>query len=190
MSRISVDDDPPPYTPTTKSPSSPSTAQSHAASHALPFDSGSSSMAPTERQLEYPTPVSLDKSHQSKGLGFGPPSTSLDGSVPHSYLSPVPERLRAIRSRDSFSSIPPDSDYVLNHIPGRHYSPNLLYCPHCHRMIEPIRKGRPSASTHLKALALFFTTVCGVALPYIYHWSYDLNQCCEFCGEVVQRRRH
>ncbi|KAI8660131.1 LITAF domain-containing protein [Fusarium keratoplasticum] len=63
--------------------------------------------------------------------------------------------------------------------------PESIDCPFCHRRTETRVSKKPSNATHLQAVLLLFTTVCGVAAPYVAGWSFDIEQFCQNCSNRV-----
>ncbi|WZH45708.1 uncharacterized protein QYS62_006776 [Fusarium acuminatum] len=66
--------------------------------------------------------------------------------------------------------------------------PESIDCPFCLRRSETRVKKKPSSTTHLQAVALLMTTVCGAAAPYIAQWSFDVEQFCQNCDNRVMYR--
>ncbi|KAF4466357.1 hypothetical protein FALBO_6782 [Fusarium albosuccineum] len=66
--------------------------------------------------------------------------------------------------------------------------PDSIDCPFCHRRTDTRVKKKPSNATHLQAVVLLFTTVCGVAAPYVAKWSFDIEQFCDSCNNRVAYR--
>ncbi|KAH8734098.1 hypothetical protein BGZ61DRAFT_343873 [Ilyonectria robusta] len=62
--------------------------------------------------------------------------------------------------------------------------PDLIDCPFCERQTKTTVKKKPSNATHIQAVLLLMTTVCGAVAPYVGSWSYDIEQ---FCGECRNR---
>ncbi|CAM1502604.1 Fc.00g073800.m01.CDS01 [Cosmosporella sp. VM-42] len=63
-------------------------------------------------------------------------------------------------------------------------------CPFCERHTETTVQTQHSAWTHVGAGALFITTFCGVAAPYMCHWCAHVNHYCQNCGRKVAYKRH
>ncbi|KAM5341163.1 hypothetical protein ACJ41O_015272 [Fusarium nematophilum] len=63
--------------------------------------------------------------------------------------------------------------------------PDSIDCPFCLRRTETRVKKKPSNVTHLQAVALLMTTVCGAAAPYLAKWSFDVEQFCTRCNNRV-----
>lgn len=66
--------------------------------------------------------------------------------------------------------------------------PDNIDCPFCERQSMTEVKKKPSNFTHLQAVFLLLTTVCGAAAPYVGKWSYDVEQYCSSCKEMVAHR--
>ncbi|KAH6962764.1 hypothetical protein DER45DRAFT_624858 [Fusarium avenaceum] len=66
--------------------------------------------------------------------------------------------------------------------------PESIDCPFCLRRSETRVKKKPSSTTHLQAVALLMTTVCGAAAPYIAQWSFNIEQFCQNCDNRVMYR--
>ncbi|KAF5979578.1 hypothetical protein FBULB1_5653 [Fusarium bulbicola] len=63
--------------------------------------------------------------------------------------------------------------------------PEAIDCPFCLRRSETIVKKKPSSTTHLQAVALLMTTVCGAVAPYMAKWSFDIEHICDNCRNRV-----
>ncbi|KAF5618719.1 hypothetical protein F52700_12239 [Fusarium sp. NRRL 52700] len=63
--------------------------------------------------------------------------------------------------------------------------PEAIDCPFCLRRSETIVKKKPSSTTHLQAVALLMTTVCGAVAPYMAKWSFDIEHICDNCKNRV-----
>ncbi|KAG8353965.1 hypothetical protein FVEN_g8195 [Fusarium venenatum] len=66
--------------------------------------------------------------------------------------------------------------------------PESIDCPYCLRRSETRVRKKPSSTTHLQAVALLMTTVCGAAAPYMKKWSFDIEQFCQNCNNRVMYR--
>ncbi|KAL6918572.1 hypothetical protein FSHL1_009997 [Fusarium sambucinum] len=66
--------------------------------------------------------------------------------------------------------------------------PESIDCPYCLRRSETRVRKKPSSTTHLQAVALLMTTVCGAAAPYMKKWSFDIEQFCQNCDKRVMYR--
>ncbi|KAH7222635.1 uncharacterized protein BKA55DRAFT_743868 [Fusarium redolens] len=66
--------------------------------------------------------------------------------------------------------------------------PEAIDCPFCLRRSETRVKKKPSNTTHLQAVALLMTTVCGAVAPYMAKWSFDIEHICDNCQNRVMYR--
>ncbi|EXL63377.1 hypothetical protein FOCG_01716 [Fusarium oxysporum f. sp. radicis-lycopersici 26381] len=82
---------------------------------------------------------------------------------------------------------PPGSNTVTPlHLLGD--QPEAIDCPFCLRRSETRVKKKPSSTTHLQAVALLMTTVCGAVAPYMAKWSFDIEHICDNCQNRVMYR--
>ncbi|KPM34460.1 hypothetical protein AK830_g12120 [Neonectria ditissima] len=66
--------------------------------------------------------------------------------------------------------------------------PDLIDCPFCERQVTTLVKRKASNATHIQAVLLLMTTVCGVVAPYLRSWSFDVEQYCGSCDNRVTYR--
>ncbi|KAH7136347.1 hypothetical protein EDB81DRAFT_858436 [Dactylonectria macrodidyma] len=66
--------------------------------------------------------------------------------------------------------------------------PESIDCPFCERQTKTVVKKKPSNATHIQAVLLLMTTVCGAAAPYLGRWSFDIEQHCGECKNRVAYR--
>ncbi|KAI9151672.1 Septation protein imp2 [Paramyrothecium foliicola] len=66
--------------------------------------------------------------------------------------------------------------------------PDMIDCPFCLRRTETKVVREASAKTHILATVCCLTTVFGVIVPYILHWSPHIEQHCTNCNRRVTRK--
>ncbi|KAH7160403.1 hypothetical protein B0J13DRAFT_644026 [Dactylonectria estremocensis] len=66
--------------------------------------------------------------------------------------------------------------------------PESIDCPFCQRQTKTVVKKKPSNATHIQAVLLLMTTVCGAVAPYLGRWSFDIEQHCGECKNRVTYR--
>ncbi|KAF4973277.1 hypothetical protein FZEAL_9376 [Fusarium zealandicum] len=66
--------------------------------------------------------------------------------------------------------------------------PDTIDCPFCRQASQTKVRRHPTLVTHVLAIGLFFGTLCGVIVPYVFRWFNDLSHYCGSCGQKVAYR--
>ncbi|KAH6892923.1 hypothetical protein B0T10DRAFT_558929 [Thelonectria olida] len=105
--------------------------------------------------------------------------------------SPVPEDGLEVAANGNKMDVSTVSGYPVPTVTPLHLlgdQPEQIDCPFCLQQTMTRVKKKPSNFTHIQAVFLLMTTVCGAVAPYIGSWSYDLEHYCAHCANRVAYR--